>query len=171
MKTAKSSAVLIFTVVFLLMTPVLALPKTNSQFTETVSIANAGNVSQGTVGTAGSVLFVAGAISTGCVTYRSGVDLSGDLWTKLTGFYDTSTLLGFFYGKWQSTTPKGTFAGNAAGETTSIDANTFRIRGTYVGFGNGFYQGNRIKGSFSGVATAGNLQISLVMIGVLSDKM
>ncbi len=154
---------------FLLLTPVMALPKVNTQFSEKISMT-AGNISTGNQVIQDNVLFVVNGISTGTITVISGVDLTGQVWTKLSGYYDLETGTGIFVGKWQISTQSGSFSGNVVGTITTIDSSTFQIRGTYVGFGTDSYQGDRIKGSIAGYAVAGTLVVNLDMQGTFSDK-
>ena len=154
----------------ILLTPVSALPKSNTQFAEHVSMT-AGSISQGSQTVQGNILYVENGISTGTVTQISGLDLSGTLWTKLSGYYDMTTGLGRFNGKWIITIASGdTFEGNVAGVISTIDPNNFHIEGSYVGFGTGNFKGDKIKGSFSGNAIAGVLSVELDMTGSLNDK-
>ena len=150
--------------------PASALPKANSPFSEQVTFTAPGNISQGNQFYQGSIFYVTNGISTGSVEDISGLDLSGTIWTKLSGFYDLTTGTGSFAGKWQITTSSGTFEGNVVGAITTTSPTTFHIHGMYVGFGGGSYLRDRIKGTFEGDAVAGTLAVNLVMNGVLNDK-
>ncbi len=161
---AVSAALLLFT------TPTSASPKINYPFYEKVSFPALGDTSTGTQYIQGNILYVTGGESTGNIEDISGLDLSGSIRTKLSGFYDLTTGTGAFAGKWQITTSTGTFEGNVVGAITAINPTTFHVQGMYVGFGSGNYQQDKIKGTFSGDYVAVTLALDLVMFGVLSDK-
>lgn len=171
MKKNPALITIIISILFLtfIMSPVTALPKTNNQFQENISLV-AGNVYQGTQATQAGILYVTNGVSTGTVSKVSGLDLTGTIWTKLSGYYDTSTGNGMFQGKWVITTTSGTFSGSVNGHIATIDPYTFKVQGNCVGFGDGAYKGDRIKGSFAGNTISGTLVVNIQIIGSFSDK-
>jgi hypothetical protein len=169
MRKANAMIVIAISIVFSIMPTVSALPKHSSLFQENVSLV-AGSASQGIQISQGNVLYVTNAISSGTVAAVSGLDLSGEVWTKLTGFYDATTGTGIFYGKWRITTSLGSFSGNIVGQIATIDCYTYQIQGNYVGFGDGNYKGDRIKGFIKGNAAAETLAVAIEMFGTFYDK-
>ena len=139
----------------------IAAPKTKTSFTSNVTLG-AGNSSMGTQVIDGDMLYVTKAVSIGTITG----DITGSLWTKLSGFGNLTTMDGSFQGKFRIDTNEGvTFEGTVAGIVTGN-----LVSGSFVGFSSGTYDRQKIKGSFDGIVEYGVLTVNLVLTGLVTSK-
>ena len=141
--------------------PAIAAPKTKTSFTSSVTLI-AGNPSIGTQVIDGDMLYVTQAVSIGTLEG----DITGSLWTKLSGFGNLATMDGSFQGKFRiDTIEEVTFEGTVVGIVTGN-----LVSGSFVGFSNGTHDRQKIKGSFSGNVEYGSLAVNLVMNGLVTSK-
>jgi len=165
-KFALPAVVLILFVI----SPIMAVPKTKSPLTARASLV-AGNVFMGTQWiTEDGTLHVKEAISVGTVTSISGADISGTLWTSLSGSGDLNTGVGSFHGRWAIITIDGSFEGNVVGVIIATSSTTSQISGTFSGYGTGGYAKQKIKCSFEGEAIMSVLQVEVDIEGMLTFK-
>ena len=108
------------------------------------------------------MLYVTQAVSIGTLEG----DITGSLWTKLSGFGNLATMDGSFQGKFRiDTIEEVTFEGTVVGIVTGN-----LVSGSFVGFSNGIHDRQKIKGSFSGNVEYGSLAVNLVMNGLVTSK-
>jgi hypothetical protein len=105
-----------------------------------------------------TIVSVNDGIVAGSIVINDDSPLSGEVWARLSGSVDTTTLVGSFDGKWTIINENGTFEGSLVG-TVSVAS----ISGRFVGRGTHDLEGQKIKGTFEG--TVNNYLVDLTLTG------
>jgi hypothetical protein len=108
-----------------------------------------------------NILYVKDALLAGAIVLNDDSPLSGEVGARVSGSWNTTTLVGSFDGKWTITTVNGTFEGAIVG-TISVAT----ISGRFVGRGTHALQGQKIKGTLTG--TVNNYVADLTLSGDLT---
>jgi hypothetical protein len=162
--------IIIIAMTLLTLPAVSATPKIVSPFEQHLLFSATGG-SPGTQVTLGNRIYVTNAVSTGNEVATSAPILSGTYSIKLSGFFDTTSGTGRFFGKWLITAHGDGFSGTIMGTSKSTsNPAVFEIKGTFIGFGEGIYSADKIKGSFSGTVNYGTLTVDMIMTGTFYDK-
>jgi Na+/proline symporter len=105
-----------------------------------------------------NILYVKDALLAGAIVLNDNSPLSGEVEARVSGSWNTTTLVGSFDGKWTITNANGTFEGSIVG-TISVAT----ISGRFVGRGTDALQGQKIKGTMTG--TVNNYVADLTLSG------